>query len=95
MLNAVSEETDVTAQKIVSKCSEMEVVDARWIAAKLLREEGFYPSRIAELMGVTPRYVQYILTDFGDRVAVSPMMRKNYERARKRLRMLTEGTDWL
>ncbi|MCM1225267.1 MAG: hypothetical protein NC548_63540 [Lachnospiraceae bacterium] len=86
VLEVVASETDGAASKIVSKCSEAEVVDARWMCVKLLSEQGYYASKIAELMGITPRYVQYILTDFEDRIAMSRYMRNNYERARNKLR---------
>lgn len=86
VLEVVTSETDVAVSKIMSRCSEAEVVDARWICVKILSEQGYYPSRIAELMGITPRYVQYILTDFEDRICINHIMRSNYERVRKRLR---------
>lgn len=82
VLDIVASETEVSASKIASKCSEAEVVDARWICVKLLSEQGFYPSKIAELMKISPRYVQYILTDFEDRIAISKIMRINYEKAK-------------
>lgn len=85
VLEAVGFETDVEVSKIISKCSEAEVVDARWICVKLLRELGYYPSRIAELMGITPRYVQYIISDFDDRLAMCAMMRTNYAMSRKKV----------
>lgn len=86
VLEVVTYETDVEVSKILSRCSEAEVVDARWVCVKLLSEQGYYPSKIAELMQITPRYVQYILTDFGDRIATCRYTRNNYERARNKLR---------
>lgn len=59
VLAAVVAESDVSAGRIMGGRSDTETVDARWICVRLLREEGFYASRIAELLGVTPRYVQY------------------------------------
>lgn len=91
VLEVVSSETDVSVSKIMSRCSETEVVDARWICVKILFEK-FYSSKIAELMGITPRYVQYILTDFEDRIAMSRFMRNNYERVRNKLRNRLETT---
>lgn len=93
VLEVVTSETDVAVSKIMSRCSEAEVVDARWICVKILSQQGYYPSRIAELMGITPRYVQYILTDFEERIAMCMAMRNNYERARKRLRNQEERPD--
>ena len=41
ILKMVSRETDLTQEMIVSKCSKAEVVDARYILAKLLYDAGF------------------------------------------------------
>lgn len=90
VVEAVEAEGDVSAERIMGRRSDAETVEARWVCARLLRDEGYYPSRIAELLGVTPRYVQYILTDFDDRVAMCAMMRTTYERARKRIGKATE-----
>lgn len=92
ILSVVSNETDVSEGRIMSSCGDMETVDARWICVKLLRESGLYTSRIAELMRISPRYVQYILTDFEDRVTYSKIMRKDYENAKKHLRITGEQT---
>lgn len=92
VLEAVSAETDVAVSKIMSRCSEAETVDARWICVKLLSDHGYYPMRIAELIGITPRYVQYILTDFEDRMVLNRIMRKNYERVANKLRTNGETT---
>lgn len=93
VLNIIMTEAESDASKIMSRCGEAEVVDARWICVKLLNELGYYPSRIAELMGITPRYVQYILCDFEDRIVFNAVMRNNYERGRKRLRNISEVCD--
>lgn len=90
VLEIISFETDIPAERIMSRRSDMETVDARWICVKLLNRLGYYPSRIAELMRITPRYVQYILSDFEDRLSVSDMMRINYEHCAKRLRSGSE-----
>lgn len=46
ILKMVSRETDLTQEMIVSKCSKAEVVDARYILAKLLYDAGV-PTKIA------------------------------------------------
>lgn len=94
VLEAVAHETDIPAESIMSRCSEAEVVDARWICAKLLSEHGYYSSRIGELLYITPRYVQYILTDFEDRLMFNRLMRTNYERVRNRLGNISELTSY-
>lgn len=86
MLAAVSEETELPMETVLSRCGRAEVVDARWLAVYLMSRCGLYTMRIAEEMGVTPRYVQYILTDFEDRTAISRPLRNKYERTAKKLR---------
>lgn len=93
VLETVSKETDIPASVIMSRCSLAEVVDARWICVKLLNLYGYYTSKIAELMHITPRYVQYIITDFDDRILFNRLMRTNYERIRKILGIVGETTD--
>lgn len=95
VLGIVSVETDVPVERIMSRCSEVDVVDARWICVKLLNIHGLYTSRIAEAMKITPRYVQYILTDFEDRIGCARIMRNNYERAANKLRRLCEKTAYI
>lgn len=95
VLGIVSVEPDVPAEKIMSRCSEVDVVDARWICVKLLNIHGLYTSRIAETMKITPRYVQYILTDFEARIGGSRITRNNYERAANKLRKLCETTAYV
>lgn len=90
VVEIVAYETDIPSERIMSRRSDMETVDARWICVKLLNILGYYPSRIAELMHITPRYVQYILSDFEDRLSVCGMMRINYEHCAKRLRSGSE-----
>lgn len=90
VLETVSKECDVPPGNIMGRCRDAETVDARWICVKLMSERGYYPSKVAELMGITPRYVQYIMTDFEDRIAMCRYMRNNYERSRNRLRTSCE-----
>lgn len=68
ILKMVSRETDLTQEMIVSKCSKTEVVDARYILAKLLYDAGFYKSQIAERLRLSQmtgkkvcRYFDYSL----------------------------------
>lgn len=41
LVKIVSRETEITREMIVSKCSKAEVVDARYILARLLHDAGF------------------------------------------------------
>ncbi len=85
VLSAVSEETEITLKVILSQDRRREVVDARHIGINLLYKCGIYQSAIAEIFRITPRNIQYILSDFDARMLCSPPMRNDYERIRKRL----------
>ena len=56
-----------------------DVVDARHIAAMVLWRAGLHIRQIADAMGVTRRYVQYIVTDFEARVGSRRHVRRMYE----------------
>ena len=85
ILSVVADMTEIPCELIKSRCSRADVVDARWIAVWLMRRAGIYAMNIADHMRITPRYVQYIMTDFEDRIALSKPMRMNYDAVRKRL----------
>ena len=95
VIEAVSIETDVPIEAIMSKSKENEVVDARHICIILLRKKGLYISRIAELMRMTTRNVLYVISAFDDRLTFNRPMRNNYERAMKRLGSTDETTPLL
>ena len=61
IIQAVADASDLTTSQIVSKRRFPDSLDARWIAVKLLRDEGFYSSRIAELMSMTTTNVNHII----------------------------------
>ena len=61
ILNAVADASGVTISQIISKRRFPDSLDARWIVVKLLRDEGFYSSRIAELMSMSSRNVNHII----------------------------------
>lgn len=92
VVSVVADVTEIPCETIMSRCSRAEVVDARWIAVYILHSYGAYTMKISEHMGVTPRYVQYIITDFGDRIAMSRPMRNNYEKIANKLRKDLEIT---
>lgn len=61
IIKAVADASDLTCSQILSKRRFPDSLDARWIAVKLLRDEGFYSSQIAELMSMTTRNVNHII----------------------------------
>lgn len=83
----VSDLTGIGEAEIMGKGRAAEVVDARWMVVKLVREAGYYPSQIAQVMGMTVRQVQAIITSFDMRLRFSDsLVRINYESAANHLR---------
>ena len=83
----MAEASDLRPCQILGKRRFPEVIDARWIAVKLLKEEGFYKSRIAELMGMSNRNINYILFLLETRLSEGDKSLNNIlEKAKKELR---------
>lgn len=61
IIKAVADAAYLTCSQILSKRRFPDSLDARWIAVKLLKDEGFYSSKIAELMSMTTRNVNHII----------------------------------
>lgn len=61
IIKAVADASDLTPCQILCRRRFPETIDARWIVVKLLKEEGFYTSRIADLMHMTARNVNHII----------------------------------
>lgn len=86
VMSVVSDLTDLTENEILHGKRTMEIVDARWLAVRLMRDIGLYPFQIAEMMDMTVRSVQYILNNFDDRMKFGDAMLKIYvQMAKKRL----------
>ncbi|WP_297448732.1 hypothetical protein [uncultured Alistipes sp.] len=85
VLDIVSRETEIDASEILGKGRTIEVVDARSILFKILREEGMYPSQIANKAHKTSAAVRYLLADFQERVEANPMIEKTWKKVRKKL----------
>lgn len=85
ILVIVSEELDVPKDSILSKSRKAEIVDARHMAAKLLHIRNVYPSRIAEIFGVSPRSIHYVITSFDARIQTNRMLRNSYAKLAKTL----------
>jgi hypothetical protein len=93
IIQAVADAADLAPCQILCKRRYPETIDARWIAVKLMREEGFYSSRIADLMNMTTRNVNYILFSVETRLSFHDKALSNIlERARKELRNRQEIT---
>lgn len=85
ILGIVAEELDVPQDSILSKSRKAEIVDARHMVAKLLHIRNIYPSRIAEIFGVSPRTVQYVITSFDARIQTNRALRSSYAKLAKDL----------
>lgn len=85
VLDLVAEELDVPKESIMSKSRKAEIVDARHMVAKLLHIRNVYPSRIAEIFGVSARTVQYVITSFDARIQTNRMLRNSYAKLAKTL----------
>lgn len=85
MLEFAAEELDVPKNSILSKSRKAEIVDARHMAAKLLHVHNVYPSRIAEIFGVSPRSIHYVTTSFDARIQTNRALRNSYVKLTKRL----------
>ena len=87
IVNAVAEAAELRPAQILSRRRFPEIIDARWVAVKLMREEGFYTSRIADLMQMTTRNVKHILFSVEMRLSLNDKALGNIlEGARKKLR---------
>lgn len=75
ILSAVSRETEIAPERIASNDTTEEAVDARYILVYMLHKKGFYASTIAPFIRHRKRSVNRILSDFENRLSVSPIMR--------------------
>lgn len=91
VMSVVCDLTDLTETQILTGKRTMEVVDARWLCVRLMRDIGLYPFQIAEMMSMNVRTVQYILINFDDRMKFGDAMLKIYlQMAQNRLRNINE-----
>ena len=78
VMSVVTDLTDLSENQILNGKRTMEVVDARWLCVRLMRDIGLYPFQIAELMAMSVRAVQYILNNFDDRMRFGDAMLNIY-----------------
>lgn len=79
IINIVSKETEVSVDQILSSDKKMETVDARYLLVSLLFESGMYPSQIAVHIHKTKRAVNYMISNFHERIENGKMMRIYWE----------------
>lgn len=85
VIELVAEELDVPKDSILSKSRKAEIVDARHMVAKLLHIRNVYPSRIADIFGVSPRSIHYVITSFDARIQTNRALRNSYAKLAKTL----------
>lgn len=94
IIKAVSEVTGLSANQILCKRRFQETTDARWMVVQIMRENGFYTSRIAEHLSMTTRNVNHILFSLSMRLdGGDHRMRNNLERIRKQLGNIRETSS--
>lgn len=86
-LKIVSEETEVSEQKILSESKEIEVVDARSILIYMLNKKGLYPSEIALFVNKTKRSINQHLSLFDSRLGRGKMLGILLEKVKKKVGM--------
>lgn len=85
IINVVAEECEVDATAIESKSKVAEVVDARYMLIMALLDFGFYPSEVAQMVGLTSRSINYTISNFDTRMSYAKYKRNTYDRIRKRV----------
>ena len=85
IIEAVSRETEVSAQQILGCSKHMEVVDARSILVKLLNERGLYPEQIAVLLYKTAASIRYLLSNYESRKSANKIITIYTQNVRKSL----------
>ena len=92
VIETVADETEIPSERILSRERTTEVVDARHIVAIILIRMGVYTSKISNALRITPRNIQYIVTNFENRTACNRPLRNKYEIIKKKLRNRLEIT---
>lgn len=85
ILKAVSEETEVPADRILSNKKDEDTVDARYILVHLLNKSGISHVSIAKFINKDIRTVNNIVTGFDARMRSRKMFGINLEQIKKAL----------
>lgn len=84
-LNLVSQETEIPVNRILSSDKDTETVDARYLLVRLLVERGMYPSQIVLQIHKTKRAINYMISNFQERMEGGKMLRIYWENIKKSL----------
>jgi hypothetical protein len=85
VLSSVVDVTDIEQESILSGCKQEEVVDARALLIRLMRDKGLYPVQISKLTGINSRCVTRFLLGFKARINARKLLRIHYENLRSQL----------
>lgn len=86
ILHIVCIETEISMEKLLSDSKETEVVDSRYLLVYFLASQGLYSSFIANQINKSERAVNYILSNFENRLEQTKILRINYENIQKQIR---------
>lgn len=86
-LNTVADVTGITVEDIKGKCRLRYLVDARCMVIMLLLGKGFTTKEISAQIGVSRRWIQFVIKSFRDRILYScdDKLRSNWEESAKQL----------
>lgn len=85
ILEIVSKETEISVERILSSDKDTETVDARYLLVHILSEMGFYPVQTSIHLHKTKRTINYIISNFQERLDSGKMMRIYLENIKKQL----------
>lgn len=85
ILQVVAQETEVSAEQILSSKKDEETVDARYLLVHFLSRQGFSQSSIAKFICKNIRTVNNIITGFSGRQRNRKMFGINLENIRNTL----------
>lgn len=94
VLTLVANEVELSADTILSKNKNTDVVDARHLLIVLLSRSGLYCQTIANMIKCSPRSIQYTISNFDDRVRYNTPLKYSYQRTIRKLQeILSNETD--
>lgn len=85
ILEIVSQETEISVERILSSDKDTETVDARYLLVHILSEMGFYPVQTSIHLHKTKRTINYIISNFKERLDSGKMMRIYLENIKKQI----------
>ena len=82
LVTIVAELCGLPVEAVLTRRND-QAVDARWIIAKILYEQGYHTANIAMLLKMTQRNVTHILNSFQDRLdQYDSLFKSTYQKAR-------------